>query len=88
MATTTRTIGFNGNGQFFVNTRYSDGSVEQSAPFASVAAAAACMFEEAKMEREFAAYEAEAAAAAWERDMGQVRWAEAGGYAAGIARPA
>lgn len=38
----------------------------------------------ARMEREYADAESED----WERQQRQVRWAEAGGYRAGIARPA
>ena len=44
-----RNIGFNGNGQFFVISRYSDGSVGEDGPFASGEAAAAEIF---RQERE------------------------------------
>ena len=37
---------------------------------------------------EFAAAEAAADDAEWEREQAQTRWAEAGGYRAGIPRPA
>lgn len=55
-----RNIGFNGNGQFFVLSRYYDGSVGQDGPFASVAAAAAEISRQEQEDRELDDAQAEA----------------------------
>lgn len=73
----------NGLCQFFIHAYYGDGSVAEFGPFASGEEAVA---EIGRMEAADEAA-AEAQAAAWDEDMEQLAWAEAGGYAAGLPRP-
>ena len=79
----TRTIAHNALGQFFAISRFHDGSVDEAGPFASSEAAAAEIAQQEQMDAEIEQAEGQA----WADDMAQMRWAEAGGYAAGLARP-
>lgn len=83
MNITKRNLAFNGLGQFFIHTYYSDGSVDSMGPFATGEEAVAELDILVRMDAE----EEEAEALQWETESKQILWAEMGGYASGLARP-